>query len=87
MTVELEDASGVTDLELEAMVHGEVVERTPTRLTVRVPKTSTPEAAGRLLAALPVVDLTIEDPPIERVIEDVFTRPVDEGEGSAPVHP
>ena len=43
--------------------------------TVRVPRSHTPAAAGRLLAALPVVDLTIEDPPIERVIEDVFARP------------
>jgi len=83
VTVELEDATGVSDAELEALVRGEVVERTATRLTVRVPKSGTPKAAGRLLAALPVVDLTIEDPPIERVIEDVFAQPVDGGGDSA----
>ena len=86
VSVALEDATGVTDVELDALVHGEVVERTPTRLTVRVPKSGTPKAAGRLLAALPVVDLTIEDPPIERVIEDVFSQPVDEGDGRASAH-
>jgi len=83
VTVELADATGVSDAELETLVHGSLVERTPTRLTVRVPKSGTPEAAGRLLAALPVVDLTIEDPPIERVIEDVFAQPAPEGGGDA----
>jgi ABC-2 type transport system ATP-binding protein len=75
ITVELEEGATVTDPDLAALVQGEVVERTPTHVTVRVAKASTPAAAGRLLAALPVVDLTIEDPPIERVIEDVFARP------------
>ena len=28
----------------------------------------------RLLAELPVVDLTVEDPPIEEVIEQVFAQ-------------
>ncbi len=32
--------------------------------------------AGRLLAALPVADLTIEEPPVDRVIEEVFAGPV-----------
>ena len=31
--------------------------------------------AGRLLAALPVADLTIEEPPVDQVIEQVFARP------------
>jgi hypothetical protein len=32
---------------------------------------------GEVLAALPVLDLTVEDPPIEDVIADIFqeTRP------------
>jgi ABC-2 type transport system ATP-binding protein len=29
---------------------------------------------GRLLADLPVIDLTVEDPPIEDVIERVFMQ-------------
>ena len=44
-------------------------------MTVQVPRAQTPTAAGRLLATLPVVDLTIEDPPIEDVIEQIVPRP------------
>ena len=79
ITVEIEDLTTIGDTELAALVGGTVMERTPTRVTVRVAKAHTPVAAGRLLASLPVVDLTIEDPPIERVIEDVFARPAQEG--------
>ena len=76
ITVELEEgAEAVSDADLAALVGGTVLERGPASITVRVPKSATPAAAGRLLATLSVVDLTIEDPPIERVIEDVFAQP------------
>jgi len=78
VTVELEEGAAIDDAQLAALVEGTVVGHTATHVTVQVPKASTPAAAGRLLAALPVVDLTIEDPPIERVIEDVFARPARE---------
>jgi ABC-2 type transport system ATP-binding protein len=79
ITVELEEGTTITDTDLAALVDGTVTARTPTAVTVRVAKAHTPVAAGRLLAALPVVDLTIEDPPIERVIEDVFASPAQDG--------
>ena len=79
ITVELEEGTTITDSDLAALVDGTVTARTPTAVTVRVAKAYTPVAAGRLLAALPVVDLTIEDPPIERVIEDVFASPAQDG--------
>jgi ABC-2 type transport system ATP-binding protein len=75
ISIEVDDGALISDAELSELVHGTVVERSATRITVRVPKAETPSAAGRLLARLPVVDLTIEDPPIERVIEDVFAQP------------
>ena len=75
ITIEMEDGTTISDAEIGALVDGTVTERTATGVTVRVAKAQTPVAAGRLLAALPVVDLTIEDPPIERVIEDVFAAP------------
>jgi ABC-2 type transport system ATP-binding protein len=75
IAIEMEEGSTISDAEIETLVDGTVTERTSTGVTVRVAKSQTPVAAGRLLAALPVVDLTIEDPPIERVIEDVFARP------------
>ncbi|HET9872856.1 MAG TPA: ATP-binding cassette domain-containing protein [Propionibacteriaceae bacterium] len=75
IAIEMEGGSAISDAEIETLVDGTVTQRTSTGVTVRVAKAQTPIAAGRLLAALPVVDLTIEDPPIERVIEDVFARP------------
>jgi ABC-2 type transport system ATP-binding protein len=74
ITVQLEEGTGIEDDELGALVDGTVVGRTTTTMTVRVPKAETPAAAGQLLTRLRVVDLTIEDPPIERVIEDVFAQ-------------
>jgi ABC-2 type transport system ATP-binding protein len=41
-------------------------------LTVSVPKAETSQATAQLLAEHEVVDLTVEDPPIEDVIEQVF---------------
>jgi ABC-2 type transport system ATP-binding protein len=79
VTVALEEGSTVSDEELAALVGGTVTGRTATSVTVQVPRASTPTAAGRLLATLPVVDLTIEDPPIEGVIEDVFASPTEDG--------
>jgi ABC-2 type transport system ATP-binding protein len=43
------------------------------KLTLRVPRDEAPAITARLLAELPVVDLTVEDPPIESVIEQVFS--------------
>ncbi|SDS74141.1 ABC-2 type transport system ATP-binding protein [Friedmanniella luteola] len=78
ITVALEEGSTIGDAQLAALVEGTVTGRTPTSVTVQVPRAHTPTAAGRLLAALPVVDLTIEDPPIEGVIEEVFATPAEE---------
>jgi ABC-2 type transport system ATP-binding protein len=42
------------------------------RITLKVPKEETSKATARLLAEHDVSDLTVEDPPIEDVIEQVF---------------
>jgi len=52
---------------------GEVVEQSPFGLTLRVPKAETARITGQVLAHIRVADLTVEDPPIEEVIERVFT--------------
>ena len=56
--------------------YGEVVSCTDGDVTLRVPKAETARVAGRLLADFPVMDLTIEDPPIEEVIDLVFQQEV-----------
>jgi ABC-2 type transport system ATP-binding protein len=54
--------------------YGDIVHRDGDWVTLRVPKAETSRVAGRLLAEQSVLDLTIEDPPIEDVIELVFAQ-------------
>ncbi len=56
--------------------YGEVVSKNGERVTLRVDKADTSRIAARLLNEHLVTDLTIEDPPIEDVIERVFAREV-----------
>ncbi|RMF36959.1 MAG: ATP-binding cassette domain-containing protein [Chloroflexi bacterium] len=55
--------------------YGDVVTHRDGYIVLRVPKEETAHVTGRLLADLPVADLTVEDPPIEEVIERVFAGP------------
>jgi len=61
--------------------YGEVASRDSGRVMLQVPRTEVSRVTARLLADLPVIDLTIEDPPIEDVIEDVFLQGQQEQEG------
>jgi ABC-2 type transport system ATP-binding protein len=54
--------------------YGEVMHRDGDWVTLRVPKAETSVVAARLLAEQAVRDLTIEEPPIEDVIELVFAQ-------------
>jgi ABC-2 type transport system ATP-binding protein len=54
--------------------YGEVVTVEPDHITLRVPKAETSRVTARLLADLPVRDLTVEEPPIDDVIERVFAE-------------
>jgi ABC-2 type transport system ATP-binding protein len=68
IAVDLQD--GAVDLS----AYGEVLERDGDRVTLRVPRAETARVTARLLAEQSVGDLTVEDPPIEDVIELVFAR-------------
>ncbi len=68
VVVELEDEGA------DLRPYGEVVAREGGRATLRVPKAETASVTGRILANLAVIDLTVEDPPIEEVIEQVFNQ-------------
>jgi ABC-2 type transport system ATP-binding protein len=72
ITVELEEGAAPPAFLPAGVVNGAEVERTATGFVVRVTKADTAAMAGRLLAALPVADLTIEEPPVDQVIEQVF---------------
>jgi ABC-2 type transport system ATP-binding protein len=53
---------------------GDVMTQSDLQATLRIPKRDAPNIAGQLLNAFPVSDLTIQDPPIEEVIERVFNK-------------
>jgi len=57
--------------------YGEVTAVEDGRVHLRVPKSETARVTAQLLAELPVEDLTVEDPPLEDVIERVFAQPGD----------
>ena len=62
------------DCAADLHAYGEIVSCEDGRLTLRVPRTETARVTERLLADLPVIDLTVADPPIEEVIERVFAQ-------------
>jgi ABC-2 type transport system ATP-binding protein len=51
---------------------GQVVAAEPGRATLQVGAEEVSGAVARLLAALPVADLTVEDPPLEEVLSELF---------------
>ncbi len=75
IVIDLEaSAPNPTEAELAELVGGadRVVEIGPGRLSLRIPRTETAAVTTRLLASLPVVDLVVEEPPIDEVIDLVF---------------
>jgi ABC-2 type transport system ATP-binding protein len=61
--------------------YGELVKREEGRVTLRVPKADTSQVTARLLAEQQVDDLTVEDTPIDDVIEKIFARQSAQGDG------
>jgi ABC-2 type transport system ATP-binding protein len=69
-TIEVALAGGGADLSR----YGDVLEQDGDRVKLRVEKAETSRVAALLLSEQEVIDLTIEDPPIEDVIELVFAE-------------
>jgi viologen exporter family transport system ATP-binding protein len=72
IAVALENGAG------DLSAYGEVIHRDGDLVTLRVPKADTARVTARLLAEQEVLDLNVEDPPIEDVIELVFAQKADE---------
>jgi ABC-2 type transport system ATP-binding protein len=64
----------VADPAVDLSGYGDELEREHGRVKLRVPKAETARVTARLLAERDVADLTVEDPPIEDVIELVFAQ-------------
>ena len=53
---------------------GEVVELDPPHVSLRIPRERVADRAGALLARFDIDDISVEDPPIEEVIGEMFER-------------
>lgn len=62
------------DVDLNA--YGEVVTQEGSRVVLRIPKPETSQVTARLLSEQSIDDLTVEDPPIDDVIEQVFSQKI-----------
>lgn len=51
---------------------GHVLSSSESQAVLRVPADEVAGAVGRMLSALPVADLTVEDPPLEEVMSELF---------------
>ncbi len=66
---------------VKAESYGETVSRDGMKTTLRLPRAETSGVVSRLLSELSVIDLTVSDPPIEEVIDQMFrgeTQPEEE---------
>ncbi len=58
----------------DVAAYGEVVSADDVQVSVRTDKAQAAAVTARMLAELPVADLSVEDPPLEYVIDQVFHR-------------
>jgi ABC-2 type transport system ATP-binding protein len=54
--------------------YGEVLSVEPPKVKLRVDRTTVQDVLGKILTAYAVADISVEDPPLEEVIAEVFTR-------------
>ena len=66
------------DLSVDLSRYGEVISRDAGSIALRAPREQVPRLTAQLLAEVPIIDLSVEDPPIEDVIEMVFAGGADE---------
>jgi ABC-2 type transport system ATP-binding protein len=77
--VDLGDGCGTDDVLPRLPAGTDIVERAGAHLTLRVSRAEAPAITAHLLNALPVADLTVEDPPVEAVIDQIYQEGVCRG--------
>ena len=70
IAVRFQDANGGAQRDLARF--GQVVSSEPGRATIQVAAEDVSAVVARMLAAFPVADLTVEDPPLEEVMSELF---------------
>jgi ABC-2 type transport system ATP-binding protein len=63
--------------------YGEVLSLEMPKVKIRVPRSGLPEVLSSILAAQTIVDVSVEDPPLEEVIAELFTTANGIKEGEA----
>jgi ABC-2 type transport system ATP-binding protein len=70
ISLELADGEAITGFER----YGHVLSVEPPKVKLRVDRTLVPNVLGNLLAAHSVADVSVEDPPLEEVIAEMFSQ-------------
>lgn len=79
ITVEFAD----DDMPSDMSAYGEVLDVDPPRAKLRVERAVVPDVLGRILTAHSILDVSVEDPPLEEVISEMFQQVRDEVEPAA----
>lgn len=72
--ITLSSENGSSNREISLPDGIEITQREDNRITLRVGRADAPSITAQLLQSLPVADLTVEDPPIEAVIDEVYSE-------------
>ena len=72
LTLAREEGQAEQNIPLPQGVH--VMAQEGNQLSLRVARLEAPALTAHLLQTLPIVDLTVEDPPIEDVIDQIYTE-------------
>lgn len=75
IVLRLAEANGVAVAQADLARFGTVVASEPGQAVVQVAAEEVSQTVARILAALPVSDLTVEDPPLEEVFSELFRSP------------
>jgi len=70
--VRFADGNGTAPARGDLARFGLVIAEEPGQATIQVAAEEVSGAVARILAALPVADLTVEDPPLEEVFSELF---------------
>jgi ABC-2 type transport system ATP-binding protein len=71
--VQLTLDSELVSEKIELPIGVEMIEQEGDRITLRANRNATPAVTAQLLNTLPILDLTVEEPSIEAVIDQIFT--------------
>jgi ABC-2 type transport system ATP-binding protein len=72
IVVRFADGNGAAGVPADLARFGQVVAAEPGQATIQVAAEEVSGSVARILGALPVADLTVEDPPLEEVLSELF---------------